>query len=133
MKKAYIGISFKKRKELSVEITTLREVLLEHNLKPLVFVDEYVFSSDQEKEMMAQAAKDISESSLMIAELTEKAIGVGLEVGYAAALKIPILYLKHESAEYSKTVGGLSDSVISYKDTNDLRTQLDNYLQKHPI
>ncbi len=104
-------------------------MLLEHDIESLVFVDEYVFSSDQEKEMVAQAAKDISESSLMIAELTERAIGVGLEVGYAAALKIPALYLKHESAEYSKTVGGLSDSVISYKDLDDLKTQVNNYLQ----
>jgi nucleoside 2-deoxyribosyltransferase len=128
MKKVYIGISFKKSKELSEVLTTLKEVLLEYDMEPLVFVDEYVFSSGQEKEMMAQATKDISESSLMIAELTEKAIGVGLEVGYAAALKIPVLYLKHESAEYSKTVGGLSDSVISYKDSADLKSQLIKYL-----
>ena len=129
MKKAYIGISFKNRKKLEAEISTLKDVLQKHDIQPLVFVDQYIFDPDQEKEMMAQAAKDISESSLLIAELTEKAIGVGLEVGYAAALKIPVVYLKQKDAEYSKTVGGLSTKVISYKDANDLKKKVSEYLQ----
>ena len=129
MKKAYIGISFKNRKKLDREIEVLKNILQNHDIQPLVFVDEYIFDPEQEKEMMAQAAKDISESSLLIAELTEKAIGVGLEVGYAAALKIPVVYLKQKDAEYSKTVGGLSTEVISYKDVNDLEEKVSEYLQ----
>ncbi|OGY35171.1 MAG: hypothetical protein A3E36_00655 [Candidatus Andersenbacteria bacterium RIFCSPHIGHO2_12_FULL_45_11b] len=128
MEKAYISISFKNRKKLDAEISALKEVLQKHNIRPQVFVDEYVFSPEQEKEMMEQATKDISESSLLIAELTEKAIGVGIEVGYAAALKIPVLYVKHKNAEYSKTIGGLSAKVISYENTEDLKKQLDQYL-----
>lgn len=132
MKKVYVSISFKNRKKLSEEINVIKEVLLKHNLQPLVFVDEYVFSPEQDKEMMAQATHDISVSSLLIAEMSEKAIGVGLEVGYAVALHIPILYIKNEEAEYSKTVGGVSAKVLSYKDAQDLATQLEVYIQSIP-
>lgn len=129
MKKAYIAISFKNRKKLPAEVDAIKETLQKNDLQPIVFVDDYIFSPEQEKEMMAQAAKDISSSSLLIAELSEKAIGVGLEVGYAAALNIPVLYVKNEEAEYSKTVGGLSSGNISYRDADDLAMQLDTFLK----
>jgi len=129
MKIAYISVSYSNRKHLSQEIEVIKRTLTASDFQPFVFVDEYSFAAQKETEMMKQATNDISKSSVLVAEMTEKAVGVGLEVGYAAALGIPVLYLKREGAEYSKTVGGLSTAVISYADANDLATRMEHFLQ----
>ncbi|MEY3784011.1 MAG: hypothetical protein RLZZ230_333 [Candidatus Parcubacteria bacterium] len=130
MKKVYIGISFKGRKEKESEVEQIKKVLTEKGFHPMVFVDDYVYVPGKDKEMMDQAVKDISESVLLLVELSEKAIGVGLEVGIAAALNIPVLYVYQEDSEYSKTVGGLSDRVIAYKNDSDLIQKVANYLEE---
>lgn len=128
MKKAYFSISFKDRKALEPEVKTISASLKEHGIEPIIFVDDYVFQADQEKEMMRLACRDIENSDLLVTELSNKAIGVGIEVGYAAALKKPIIYIKNKEAKYSKTVGGLSTIVIEYADTKELRDKMNNYL-----
>lgn len=129
MKRVFISLSFKHRKEMSEEVCVIKEMVQKYDMLPFVFVDEYVFSSDQEKAMMDQAIKDMDASSLLIAELSEKAIGVGFEVGYAVARNIPVLYLKKEGAAYSKIVGGICSGFISYSDTTNLAVQLDTYFR----
>jgi nucleoside 2-deoxyribosyltransferase len=98
--------------------------LKEFHIKPFVFVDNFKFSSDQEKEMMAQALLSIDDCDLLIAETSEKAIGIGIEVGYAKAKGKPVIYIRNRNAEHSTTVSGISDSQIIYHDIKDLREQL---------
>lgn len=50
-----------------------------------VFVDEYQFSANEETEMMQKAMEDVEKSAILIAEVSEKGIGIGIEVGYAKA------------------------------------------------
>lgn len=128
MKKVYFSISFKNRKELENEVRVCSAILKKHGLHPIIFVDDYIFEPNQEKKMMRQACHDIENSDILIAELSNKAIGVGIEVGYAAALKKPIIYLKNKRAEYSKTIGGLSAVLIEYDDIDELANQLEGYL-----
>jgi 2'-deoxynucleoside 5'-phosphate N-hydrolase len=86
-----------------------------------VFVEKYNFDKTQEKQMMQQARHDIDKSSLLIAEVSEKAIGVGIEIGYAIALNKPVIYLRNSQSEYSTTVGGIVDHHIVYSSLEDLR------------
>ena len=44
---------------------------------------------------------DIDNSDILIAEVSEKAIGVGIEVGYAKAKGKPIIYIKNQSVCFS--------------------------------
>jgi 2'-deoxynucleoside 5'-phosphate N-hydrolase len=41
--------------------------------------------------MMAQAFLDIGQSDFLIAETSDKGIGIGIEVGYARAKQKPII------------------------------------------
>lgn len=127
---AYISVSFSKRKFLKDEFNTLNETLNEFQITPFVFVDHYNFNNDQEKEMMEQAVNDIDNCQILIAEVSEKGIGIGVEVGYAKALGKTIIYMRNTNSEHSTTVSGISDYQIVYKDLNDLKNQLKRVLQK---
>ena len=80
--------------------------------------------------MMAQAFLDIGQSDFLIAETSDKGIGIGIEVGYARAKQKPIIQLRQATAEHSTTVSGTSNYQIIYTDTNNLHEQLKNVLHK---
>ncbi|APD06095.1 hypothetical protein UJ101_00556 [Flavobacteriaceae bacterium UJ101] len=120
MKKAYCAISYSNRKNFNQEIEVLTHLLSELEINLFVFVDHYNFAFNQEQEMMKTAFKEIDSCDFLIAELTTKSIGVGIEIGYAYATQKPIIYLKKDHAEYSTTASGCSQHIIEYQSTNDL-------------
>jgi hypothetical protein len=121
---AYISVSFNKRKLLDKELNAIIDTLNEFKIMPFIFVDHYKFDSSQEQEMMQQVMIDIDNCELVIAETSEKGIGIGIEVGYAKAKNKPVIYVRQKDAEHSTTVSGISDFQILYSDTNDLQKQL---------
>jgi len=122
--KAYISISYNKRLELIDELQSIIETLKGVHIHPFVLVDNFKFSSEQEKEMMQQAMLSIDNCDLMIVETSDKAIGIGIEVGYAKAKGKPVIFTRNRNAEHSTTVAGISDSQIIYDDVKDLKGQL---------
>lgn len=127
---AYISVSFNKRKFLKDELNTLNETLNYFQITPFVFVDHHNFDSSQEKVMMQQAINDIQNCQILIAEVSEKGIGIGIEVGYAKALEKPVIYMRNINAEHSTTVSGISDYQIIYRDLIDMKKQLTIVLRK---
>jgi nucleoside 2-deoxyribosyltransferase len=124
MRTAYISISFNKRKELDQEVDCLMRVLNDYRIVPFLFVDHYRFDPTQEQVIMQQAMKDIEQCSLLIAETSDKAIGIGIEAGYAKAKGKPVIYMRKNTAEHSTTLSGISDFQIIYTNVNDLERQL---------
>ena len=120
MKKAYFAISYSNRKQFEKEVVSLRNFFHKNNIELLVFVDKYDFKANQEKEMMKVAFKEIESSDILIAELTTKSIGVGIEIGYAFAKEKPIFYLRKKDSEYSTTASGCSNSIIEYENELNL-------------
>ncbi len=97
MKKAYISISFSKRKTMEEEVSAIVCTLANHNISSLIFVDKYTFPISEEKEMMQKAMDEIDDCDLLIAEVSDKGIGIGIEVGYAKAKGKPIIYLRNST------------------------------------
>lgn len=128
--KAYISISFSKRKEREKELTAIAETVKELGISPFVFVDNYSFDPAQERQMMEQAMADIDTCDLFIAETSDKAIGIGAEAGFAKAKGKPVIYMRQKDSEHSTTVSGISDFQIIYRDTDDLKRQLAEVLHK---
>ena len=124
-KKAYLAISFSDRKKFDDEIDQLHKTLTKCNIQLLVFVDKYCFNENQEKEMMKAAFKEIDNSDFLIAELTIKSIGVGIEIGYAYSKKKPIIYLRRKGAAYSTTASGCSSHIIEYENKIDLAEKIE--------
>ena len=119
-KKAYFAISYANRKLFDKEVQGLLGLFNKNNIELLVFVDRYHFKENQEKEMMTTAFAAIDNADLLIAELTTKSIGVGIEIGYAAAKKKPVFYIRKKGADYSTTASGCSTTVIEYENVSDL-------------
>lgn len=128
--KAYISISYNERGSMNDVISGIKETLLGQRIEPFVFVDEFKFNSEQEKEMMQQAMRSIDEADLLIAEVSDKGIGIGVEVGYAKAKGKPVIYLRNQTAEHSTTVSGISDFHIFYNDVAELKLLLNKILMK---
>ncbi|HEU5293060.1 MAG TPA: nucleoside 2-deoxyribosyltransferase [Cyclobacteriaceae bacterium] len=128
--RAYISVSYHMRKLLDQEIKSIMEVLRGYSISPLVFVDQYKFESEQERDMMKTALSEIESCDLLIAEVSDKGIGIGVEVGYAKAKGKPVLYLRQRNADHSTTVSGISDFHIAYSDTMDLKQKLSKILNK---
>ncbi|MBO9595578.1 MAG: nucleoside 2-deoxyribosyltransferase [Niabella sp.] len=130
MKTAYISVSFRNRPLYTQALAAIAEALASSGITPFVFVDHYTFDASQERPMMRQAMKDIERSDLFIAETSDKAIGVGVEAGFAKAKGKPVIYLRHKDAAHSSTVAGISDFQIIYTNDKDLKQQLIQLLKR---
>jgi len=128
--RAYISVSYSNRKNIKNVLNVITEVLQDTGIIPFVFIDAYSFSTSEEKQMMAKAMLDIDSSDLLIAEVSDKAIGIGVEAGYAKAKGKPIIYLRHTDAEHSTTLAGISDYQIIYQSVEDLRINLGMMLRQ---
>lgn len=128
--KAYISVSFSKRQTLNREINVICETLAAFKITPFVFVDNYNFHPSEEEQMMQQAMKDIDDCDILLAETSDKAIGTGIEAGYAKAKQKPVIYLRSNDAEHSTTLSGISDHHIIYLDACDLEKQLEETVTK---
>lgn len=122
--RAYISFSFNRRLLIKNEISTIVNTLNENFISAIVFVDKYRFELSQEREMMQKAFEEIDNCDILIAETSEKGIGIGVEVGYAKGKSKTVIYLRQKDTEHSTTVAGSSDFQIIYSDTIDLRMRL---------
>ena len=128
--KAYISISYSKRKSMDAETNVIKETLLSFKIEPFVFVDEFKFYKEHEKKMMQQALISIDECDMLIAEVSDKAIGIGIEAGYAKAKGKTLIYIRNKNAEHSTTVSGISDFLIIYNNVVELKHLLSEILTK---
>ncbi len=106
------------------EVDVISQTLIQFGIKPFIFVDNYKFASSEEKQMMQQAMRDIDNCDVLIAETTDKGIGIGIEAGYAKGKGKPVVYLRQSTAEHSTTLSGISDFQIIYSTPDDLAQQL---------
>jgi 2'-deoxynucleoside 5'-phosphate N-hydrolase len=128
--KAYISISFSTRKSMDNEIIAIIDTLNDFKISSFVFVDNYKFDLTQERQMMEQAMADIDNCDILVAETSDKGIGIGIEVGYAKAKGKTVIYIRQKDTEHSTTVSGISDFQIVYADTTDLKKQLARTAEK---
>lgn len=129
---AYISVSFNKRDLLDPELDALIRVLNDFGIVPFIFVDHYQFNPAQERIMMQQAMNDIDKCAMLIAETSDKAIGIGIEAGYAKAKGKPVIYLRGSTAGHSTTLSGISDFQIVYTDVSDLERQFREIIPRIP-
>lgn len=122
--RAYIALSYSHRHLLEKEISQVSLVLKKAGFEVFVFVDNYQFQKEEEKDMMQAACREIDNSHLLVAETSYKEIGIGIEIGYAKGRGMPVIYLRKEAAEHSTTASGISDCQVVYSDLNKLEQGL---------
>lgn len=71
-------------------------------------------------ELMQRSFAEIDSSDLIVVELTEKGVGLGIEAGYAYARGIPIVTIAQKGADISATLQGISQKLFFYDDFDKL-------------
>jgi nucleoside 2-deoxyribosyltransferase len=74
------------------------------------------------QELMQKTFAEIDSSDIVIVELSEKGVGVGIEAGYARAKGKPIITVARRGSDVSETLKGISHEVFFYQDTSELNT-----------
>jgi 2'-deoxynucleoside 5'-phosphate N-hydrolase len=70
--------------------------------------------------LMQRTFDEIDTSNVMIVDLTEKGVGVGIEAGYAFAKRIPVVTIARKGSDISETLRGISQEILSYNRYDDL-------------
>ncbi len=71
-------------------------------------------------ELMQRSFAEIEDSDIVVVELTEKGVGVGIEAGYAYARGIPLVTIARKGSDISTTLQGISQQIFWYNDFDDL-------------
>lgn len=72
------------------------------------------------QDLMQRSFEEIDASDLVVIELTEKGVGLGIEAGYAWAKQIPIVTIAKKGADISTTLQGISQRVFWYDEFDDV-------------
>ncbi len=76
------------------------------------------------KELMTATFVLIRSCEYLVVDLSEKGVGLGIEVGYAAALQIPVLAIAPKNTKFSTTIQGVAYSCIEYAGCSDAARQI---------
>lgn len=75
------------------------------------------FAPDQ---LMPQTFQMIAAADVVLVDLTEKGVGLGIEAGYAHANGIPVVTIAQAGADISETLRGISTTIFWYTDYTEL-------------
>lgn len=76
------------------------------------------------EQLMSMTLNEIDKSDVLIADVADWPIGVGVEAGYAYAKEIPIVCICPQEKRIANTIAGIASSVIKYVDYTELRAKL---------
>jgi hypothetical protein len=96
-------------------------------------LDTYVFEvGGSAKEIFNRDFRELKKCRLIIAEVSERSHGVGIEIGMSYCLELKRLLLIRKGEFVSKLAQGMPDTnIIEYKSTDDLKKKLNNELGKY--
>lgn len=72
------------------------------------------------EELMKKTFDEIDSSDLVVVELSEKGVGLGIEAGYAFAKGKPIVTIAKTGTDISSTLQGISQEVFFYRQYHEL-------------
>ncbi len=71
-------------------------------------------------ELMTRSFAELDDCDVVVVDLSEKGVGVGIEAGYAYARRIPILTIAAQGADISTTLQGISRKIFQYRQFDEL-------------
>lgn len=127
--KAFIATSYQDKEAMQPVTDAIITVLKEHDYEPVIFIRRQQVNMN-EFEVMEAAFADIDNCTLLVADLTNKPTGVGIEMGYAAKKGIPVIGIRAVGSESSTTMEGtLSTPVREYNNATEIPKILSELLE----
>ena len=132
MMKAYFGIKFHSDNKNKKLINDISEVLEDIGIEIICItrdIEKWGKHSFTPKELMDKTFQIIDSCDIVIIELTEKGVGLGIEAGYASAKEKPIFTVADKESEISTTLKGISKSYFNYQNLLDLQNYMKNEIR----
>jgi len=122
MKKAYLGIKYHSDHSNKIEIDNVSSILEKCGYSVTCItrdIEKWGQKSFSPNDLMIETFKIIDSSDIVIIDLSEKGVGLGIEAGYAYSKHIPIFAIA-KNQEISTTLLGISKYHFVYKGEDDL-------------
>ena len=74
----------------------------------------------QPKDLMQMTFEVIENNDILIVELSEKGVGLGIEAGYAFSKNISVYVIAKKGSDVSDTLKGISKEIFFYENVSDL-------------
>jgi len=85
---------------------------------------------DDPKELMVKAREEIQKCDVLLFDASVKSTGRAIEVGIAYSLNKKIIVIIKEGAAIKDNLQGVADSVITYKNIEDIQSDLTSLYSK---
>jgi nucleoside 2-deoxyribosyltransferase len=121
--KAYIGIKYHEDYSNKMIVDKISSVLEDKGYETICIVRD-INKEEQIKYnprgLMELTFNKIDTCDLVVIDLTEKGVGLGIEAGYAYAKEIPIITIARSGSHISETLEGVSKKISFYNNIEDL-------------
>lgn len=113
----------------STQYDFLNELYRPLQASPLNTKHEIIyFLSDDSPDKTKNSKEVIRTSDVVIADVSIRSIGIGMELGWADAFEKRIILIHQKEAQLSKYLKLLTEEIISYESSQDLVRQLEQIL-----
>ncbi len=122
-KQAYIGIKYYEDNRNQPEIGLLSRQLEHAGYTTVCIARDIEKWGDVHltpQELMRQTFAVIDQSDLVVMEMSEKGVGLGIEAGYAYAQGKFLLIVLQKERELSSTMAGIATKIIRYNTLEQL-------------
>jgi hypothetical protein len=89
-----------------------------------------VFPHKDDKQIFDSKRFLREECDLFVAEVSEASTGLGIELGWADMLEVPVLAVHREKSEYSNSIKAVADEIEAYSGTDELINIIENKLKE---
>lgn len=125
--KAYIGIKYHEDYNNKSVVDKISSNLEKKGYETICIVRD-IRDDEQTRytsnELMELTFEKINACDLVVIELTEKGVGLGIEAGYAYAKEIPIITMAKRGFDIYETLVGISNRIIIYDDIENIDVEL---------
>ncbi len=120
--KAYLGIKFHSDDSNKPRVDHLSSIIEKCGFSVSCIardIEKWGQNAFTPAELMRETFQVIDACDVVIIDLTEKGVGLGIEAGYAYSKKIPIITIANKQ-EISTTLLGISNNHLVYGDESEL-------------
>ena len=125
MKAIYFGIKFHQDRRNKQYIEALSSAIEAAGWKTSCIARDIECWGDVElspQELMSRTFQEIDASDVVVIELSEKGVGLGIEAGYAYARGKSVVTIAKKGSDISVTLRGISKDVLVFEDMSEVTT-----------
>ncbi|MDX2321919.1 MAG: hypothetical protein QNK26_15135 [Moritella sp.] len=123
MKSVYFGIKYHPDNANKSIISEFEKCFAKHNLKSYCVardMEKWGERSFSAKKIMQETFAKIDEVDLVVIDVSEKGVGLGIEAGYAKAKGKELIVTIKNGIEISTTIQGTADKIITYNKVSEI-------------